>query len=392
MNANVSMKDVQASAEKSGDELASEILSNVQQFLKGSWSNIKPADLSIRKIAGGHCNIVYCVERPSANPEDEEMADSPLRILYRQHGGTKLGNFIRQTNVIGVTSETQEMLIFYESGKTGRAPQIYGIFPGGRIEEFIDGHTIRYEELSDPDILKQTGEAFAAYHALRLPLPDNSQFVIQKLAEQIAPEVTDKARADLSKSHPHIDLNFLDVSLEDGREWLLKTITKIDSPVVLTHFDNNLLNVMVRDAPANDQRNVLLIDYEMSKYMVRLYDFGCFFVNKTLKWDGKDTKVSGSAYPTAKERELFLQAYIGEISQQPRYPYVEDPHTNSLAHVTLEADVGSLVVCVMMTDRMRRSVVQLVHVEESFLTLLPHINKLFHILKKEFDEKYPEFK
>ena len=391
MNGNVSIKDVQATAEKSSKELATEMLTNIQQFLKGGWSNIQPDDLSIRKITGGYCNVVYCVERPRANSEDEDVADNPYRILYRQYGGTKLGNYIRQSSVTTVNNETQETLIFYESGRAGRAPQIYGVFAGGRIEEFIDGHTMREEELSDPDILKHAGEAFAAFHALRPPLPDNSQSLIEKLAEQTAPEVIDKARADLSKSHPHMNQDFLDVHLDEGREWLLRTIPKIESPVVLTHFDNNLLNVMVRDEPVSDQKKVLLIDYEMSKYMFRFYDLGCFFVNKTLKWDGKDTKVSGSAYPTAEERKLLLQAYIREIDRQPRYPQVDDARTNSLAHVMLEADVGALVVCVMMADRMRRVAGQLVHVEESFLTLIPHMNNQFLILKKEFEEKYPHF-
>ena len=390
----MSGEEKEESIVETSEELALEILDNMQRFLGTTWTGLSLKDISIHKISCGYCNTVYRVERAAAQheavePGSSSSSSSPRRLLYRKYGGTQIGDFIRQQALVG--SETAETLIFYESGRSGRAPLIYGIFAGGRIEEFIDGHTMSPDEMSDHEILSEAAAAFAAFHALRLPLPNAVPVFMDRLKQPTTPQEIDDIRTELSNTYPELDATFLDVDLSSEIAWILRTIPLIRSPIVLNHHDNNLLNVMVRDEVKEGQKKVMLIDYEMSRYMFRCYDLGWFFVNKTLQWNGKDTKMSGSAYPTPEERRVFLTAYAHEVSQQASHPSHGDEQSNSISQLMLEADFGAVMACAIMATRLRLSVLRLLAVERSFATLPPYFIRLYSVLKADFDQNHPQF-
>lgn len=358
---------------------AKDMLSNIKLFLKGGWSHVKPDQLSIRLLTGGWMNTVIFVGLPA----DHLESDHPSSVVYRLYGGT-----VNTNTVNFVMSEYTDMLTCYELGRSGRAPHIYGLIPGGRIEEFIEGHLLRHDEMSDPVIMGCLGEAFAAYHALHLPIPrtpsQSFDFMLQKTPVM---QWLDK-RSELEMVFPHLEFGFYDRDFDATINWLICTHDKIESPVVFCHCDNGLINIMVRERPVEGEKRVVLIDYENSKYLPRSLEFGWMFMNKTIKWDDEQSKVSGSAYPNPEQRKVFFEAYIKEVACQPNYPYVRQD-LNSFEHLELEAAFGALVVTAALAMSLRRRCGEILKKRgESFVTVIPHLDRLHDDLMAQFTETY----
>ena len=365
------------------DEIAKEIVHQVQRFVT-SWSDVQVHDIEINRISVGYLNTVYAVKR--LTPDGGQ--NGPNMILFRKYGGTKLSETLKNRPVRVIGTETEQTLIMHQLGKSGRSPRIYGVFTGGRIEEYISGHTLTPDDLSDPLVLTGFAEAFAAYHSLKMPFTLSNDYSINRMKERLS-DRREEYRSKLTASYPGINTDFMDFDLEDGRDWYFRNVDAIQSPTVFSHVDNNYLNFMIRDSEVEGRNKYLIIDYEMSRYGQRFFDLGCFFVNKTLVWNGKDSKNSGHPYPDEEQRRIFLEHY----SRMVQNGNDGQSKIDSLQHLTLEADFGAVFTCLRYCDNIIKMAAELASVEQAFVTsLVPHLQQLYTQLRSDFDRKYPDFR
>ena len=81
---------------------------------------------------GGLSNRVYTCENLAGG--------DPEKVLLRFYGG----NLIDETDPGRALPKASEVLIYCKMGELGLGPKIFGIFEGGRVEEFIPVITIHW--------------------------------------------------------------------------------------------------------------------------------------------------------------------------------------------------------------------------------------------------------
>lgn len=240
-------------------------------------------------------------------------------------------------------SEAEECVISYEMSQRGLGPKVYGIFPAGRIEQFIDSHHLTPGELeTDVTIIRDVAVAYAQFHATSsLPLrkpgmkvwPSNikllRQFELMKDDFRRCQELRDMG-IDTEKISSH--------DLIEECMWLKKITSVIMKRLVFAHFDNNFCNILIRN-DVNQKSRVVMIDYEVSNYNFRGYDIGSVFFNKMWAPDTKNM-ISGSSYPDEDQMRIFIQEYLRE-SKILLDDFDEDSY-DTIDHVMMESFAGSL--------------------------------------------------
>jgi hypothetical protein len=124
-------------------------LSVCKEFVSG-WDDITVSDIKLSVISGGLTNKLYRCSIPAelaerlteklnnASPDDAEAIEPvPRQVLLRMYGvGTE--TFFNREN---------EHKIFKTFSKNGLGPKLYGIFENGRVEEFLELHSLDHSDL-----------------------------------------------------------------------------------------------------------------------------------------------------------------------------------------------------------------------------------------------------
>lgn len=155
-----------------------------RDYLTGAWKTIPAEDLQLRRISGGLSNFLYYVSLPE---DHQQRSDTPrsnyssgsssskrarkdsyssmlepkevmLRIYGQTHGEHALETMLTESVVFTLLSER----------KLG--PKLHGIFPGGRIEQYIPARALKTAELGDSKISLKVAEKMAAIHSLDIPV------------------------------------------------------------------------------------------------------------------------------------------------------------------------------------------------------------------------------
>ena len=310
--------------------------STVSNFLTKDWPKTTSDDLLVTQLKGGLLNTVFIIENRGISSESRE----PRKLIFRFIRGA---GFVQDKNVLAdhgfvVNTEVGEALIYQHQSMTGNGPQLYGVFPGGRIEEYIPSHALTHEEASRPEFLKDLAKAYARFHQTDLPLQKNLQ-------PQVFLELKFN-REFISK----LDKNIFEIDLLLSTDWnqemkmMKRVVDSVRSKDVLLHFDMQFLNMLSRDdypdcmKQGKDLR-VVLIDYELALYGKRLIDLGGHFTCRI--WDfTSEKKVSGHEFPGEEERLYFIREYIKEIKRLN--PNDFDPNVDNEYHLMKEADIGAL--------------------------------------------------
>lgn len=134
-----------------------------RDYLNGPWKTISPEEIQLRRISGGLSNFLYYVSLPEDHPATTTTIGSPivahkrprkesdannnnakairlqlgeeslhhepkevlLRIYGQSHGEHALEAMLTESVVFALLSERR------------LGPRLHGIFPGGRIEQYI---------------------------------------------------------------------------------------------------------------------------------------------------------------------------------------------------------------------------------------------------------------
>lgn len=110
-------------------------------------------------VSGGLSNWLYNVQLPEGTvPVRGEPRQVLLRLYGQVHGERALEGLITESVIFTLLSER----------KLG--PKLHGVFPGGRIEEYIPARPLLTKELRDPLISAMIAEKMADIHTMQIPI------------------------------------------------------------------------------------------------------------------------------------------------------------------------------------------------------------------------------
>ena len=306
---------------------ASYAKSRISSFFPREWPQTPESDIKITHIAEGFCNSVHIVSRSTA--ADHE----PQSVILRHCGGNAFDVKAWATK----NAEVEEIIIAQHMSDAGLGPRLYGVFAGGRVEEFVEGKTLVAQDLLDPFLNQQVARSLARVHALTPPLHQRKTDLFMR-ETRVA---TDEARQAMVDGFTDVrpDLlpqlhDVLDWDLLSEKEWLTSVIERRNMRHSFMLFDLNLLNILVRDAPNGklkahiktlDSNNnnesidkqsehesvVVHVDYDFSSYGYAAMDIGGHLLMRTLNLKNKGGDLrSGLPFASMSDIRQFVQMYV----------------------------------------------------------------------------------
>jgi thiamine kinase-like enzyme len=283
-------------------------------------------------------------------------------------------------------SAAQQAIVYWEMSRRGWGPEVYGFFPGGRLEEFFVGsRTLTAEEAGEEGVRCAVARCYARLHSLRLPLRrDGGRVVVREFVESVRGKREGILRILREVGHPvvsrYADL-FEEVDWVAELEWVVGMFEGCGCKVTVTHGDTNYLNVLVKsDADATESGNrVVLIDYETVSYSYRGFDLGGHFSERMYCYSQPDCQLTGYDALDIEEQRSFCGAYLQELRDLGE----ELSENDTVEHLLLEASIGRMyhalftnMMCMVFDDD--------VELDPVFLEALLHMMETYKQLKREF--------
>lgn len=115
--------------------------------------------VNVECFSGGLSNWLYNVQLPEgAMPVRGEPRQVLLRLYGQVHGERALEGLITESVIFTLLSERR------------LGPKLHGIFPGGRIEEYIPARPLLTKELTEPSLSCLIAEKMAQIHTMQAPI------------------------------------------------------------------------------------------------------------------------------------------------------------------------------------------------------------------------------
>lgn len=351
----------------------------ISTFFPKEWAQTIVKDIQIQKVTGGLMNTLQYIRRTTT------ATTEPSALLIRQFGLE--GNFKEPQGTSIDLSAAQQAVVYWEMSRRGWGPQIFGLFPGGRLEEYIDScHTLTAAEATQPLIRRDIARAYARLHSLQLPLRQSSfATVVRDLSERAESKGEEVLRALLEVEDPTNTVgDFATVFRETDwtRElaWVAGLFRKHKCKPTITHGDTNFLNILVKNSiTGNDGCGVMLIDYETVSYGYRGFDIGGHFNERMYCYNQPENQLTGFAAPGEDEQRSFCTSYLQEMRDLGQEVSSE---FDSVDHLLLEAEIGRLYHFLHTTAMC--TVYDEVELDPLFLASLVHMMKTYRQLKREF--------
>lgn len=95
-----------------------------REYLGGAWRRARPEELSVCPVSGGLSNLLFRCSLPNHVPS---VGGEPREVLLRLYGAI----------LQGVDSLVLESVMFAILAERSLGPQLYGVFPEGRLEQYL---------------------------------------------------------------------------------------------------------------------------------------------------------------------------------------------------------------------------------------------------------------
>lgn len=360
----------------------------ISTFFPQEWARTNTNETYITKLTGGLINTLHHVRRTNTSTLE------PPSLLIR-HFGLE-GDFKEPQGTSIDLSAAQQAVVCWEMGRRGWGPRIYGHFPGGRLEEFVEGsHTLTAAELTTEPVRRDVARAYARLHSLTFPLrKDGFGNVVRELSEGAVGKREEVLRTlmEVEDSSGTV-AEFIDIfkSTDWVREfaWVSGLFEKFYCKMTITHGDANYLNILVKDSYDNesnsDNCSVMLIDYETVSYNYRGFDIGGHFNERMYCYNQPRSQLTGFAAPGIDEQRSFCESYLQEMRNLGEDISAE---IDTVDHLLLEASIGRLYHLLHTTAMCM--VYDEVEVDPLFLSGLVHMMETYRRLKEEFVHSHRE--
>uniref|UniRef100_A0A8C2JTH5 Ethanolamine kinase n=1 Tax=Cyprinus carpio TaxID=7962 RepID=A0A8C2JTH5_CYPCA len=213
----------------------------------------------------------------------------------------------------GADAMVLESVMFAILAERELGPKLYGIFPQGRLEQFVPSRKLSTDELSVPGIFDEIAEKITRFHGMRMPFNKEPKWLfgtMEKYMDQVL---------QLTFTREHHLRNFsrlLSYNLPQEMDSLKCLLESTPSPVVFCHNDLQEGNILLLNGRENtDRQRLMLIDFEYSSYNYRGFDIGNFFCEWTYDYTYDKFPffiTNTKKYPTKAQQMHFFQRYLLE--------------------------------------------------------------------------------
>ncbi|XP_018563131.1 choline/ethanolamine kinase [Anoplophora glabripennis] len=287
-------------------DLASRIC---RDYLNGAWKKVTAQNIGFKHISGGLSNLLYHVSLPDDLWKESRFQDEPREVLIRVYG---------QTHGEGALEALiTESVVFTLLSERNLGPKLHGIFPGGRIEQYINARPLLTKELADEKLSVQIAQKMATIHSMQVPLHKEPTWLWNTIEKWVH-----KCDTKFLANAPEFAKSILDrMDLWSEIKWLRKRLESESSPVVFCHNDMQEGNILINMDQEQDQSNnnsepnIVIIDFEYCSYNYRSFDIANHFVEWMYDYTEPNHpfyREDCSNYPTEEQRQLFIRAYLDE--------------------------------------------------------------------------------
>uniref|UniRef100_T1HFI9 Choline kinase n=3 Tax=Rhodnius TaxID=13248 RepID=T1HFI9_RHOPR len=303
------------------NEVANAAVRICKGYLNGPWKKITPEDVTVKSLSGGLSNWLFQVKLEKEEAKPQQVL---IRLYGQTHGEGALENLITESVIFTLLSER----------KLG--PKLYGVFPGGRIEEFIPARPLTQQEMADPTLNLIVAEKMAAVHTMNIPINKEPRWLwdtmnkwLMNIDEQ--PPVTDVQRDIFSRN------------LKTEALWLRNHLSKIYSPVVFCHNDLQQGNILRReDQPKHSSTGLVLIDFEYCSYNFRGFDLANHFIEWMYDYTNPEYPhyhVNKKNYCSVEQMQKFIEKYLSSLNANGG---IGKPEVNNVSAIMREISHYSL--------------------------------------------------
>ncbi|XP_066580942.1 choline/ethanolamine kinase isoform X2 [Prorops nasuta] len=277
-----------------------------RDYLRGAWKHVTAENISLKRISGGLSNWLYNVQLPQeAAPMRGEPRQVLLRLYGQVHGERALEGLITESVIFTLLSERR------------LGPKLHGVFPGGRIEEYIPARPLLTKELGDPTLSALIAEKMGQIHMMQVPISKEPTWLWDTMINWL------ETAEDILKSPKDVDSCQLDnlnaiQSLELRREvnWFKSLVKQHKYPVVFCHNDMQEGNILLRENSKKPE--LVLIDFEYCSYNYRAFDLANHFV----EWQYDYTEADYPFFhemtngPTKEQKLNFIRNYLKTVGKE----------------------------------------------------------------------------
>ncbi|XP_031995127.1 choline/ethanolamine kinase isoform X1 [Hylobates moloch] len=228
-----------------------------REYLGGAWRRVQPEELRVYPVSGGLSNLLFRCSLPDHLPS---VGEEPREVLLRLYGAI----------LQGVDSLVLESVMFAILAERSLGPQLYGVFPEGRLEQYIPSRPLKTQELREPVLSAAIATKMAQFHGMEMPFTKEPHWLFGTM-ERYLKQIQDLPPTGLP------EMNLLEMySLKDEMGNLRKLLESTPSPVVFCHNDIQEGNILLLSEPENAD-SLMLVDFEYSSYNYRGFDIGNHF-------------------------------------------------------------------------------------------------------------------
>lgn len=277
-----------------------------QEFLARSWLRASFTDFRMERIRGGLSNMLYLC---SLRDEVRMDKDEHRCVLIRFYGQ------IIQDNPETVLTDS---VIFALLAEKGMGPQLYGVFTGGRVEEYVPSRVLRTEELHKPEISVACAVKMAQFHKLTMPIVKEPRWLFDTMTRYLDEALNNLTFCEADEERRLKFDRIMSYNLPTELDNLKSILRRVHSPVVFCHNDlqeGNILYVENKFGQGDAPWQVRPIDFEYSSYNYRGFDIGNHFCEWCYDYKcNKPPHFIGRLqdYPTKEKQLVFIRAYLDE--------------------------------------------------------------------------------
>ncbi|XP_055998413.1 choline/ethanolamine kinase-like isoform X4 [Ostrea edulis] len=297
-----------------------------RKSLGGAWNQISKEDLQIKPISGGLTNRLYLCSLPDGTETEE---NEPFQVLMRVYGEIAQRNdyMLRNSVIFALFSEKK------------KGPKLYGMYPEGRIEEYIPSRSLKRTELQNLKLSQTIAQKLAFFHTLEMPLTKQPNFLRKQMNEWM---VEVERILESSSSHKPCPLVRKLQSFQLRKELLelLSMMDKCSSPVVFSHNDLQEGNILLIEDELDDDKKLTVIDWEYGSYNYRGFDFGNHFCEWTCDYSVEEYPYFSyhpEDYPTVQRQYDFFRDYL--LEQNKFLPEPLEMSEDALKQLYREANI-----------------------------------------------------
>ncbi|KAG8440143.1 hypothetical protein GDO86_006079 [Hymenochirus boettgeri] len=275
-----------------------------REYLRGVWRQIQPHHFRVSVVSGGLSNLLY---KCSLTDNVETHSTEPRQVLLRLYGAI----------LQGVDSLVQESVMFAILAERSLGPHLYGVFPQGRLEQYIPSRRLVTSELSDPDMSSEIAEKLARFHKMEMPFNKEPVWLFRTMEGYMSKisSITFTKDEHVKKFNKLKSLN-----LEEEMQNLRLLLESTPSPVVFCHNDVQEGNILLLSSNSSFSRDrLMLIDFEYSSYNYRGFDIGNHFCEWVYNYHHDEWpfyKANLCDYPNKDQQHHFFHSYLKELSPE----------------------------------------------------------------------------